>query len=100
MDQKVARSAGIDLVKSINASKARLKEIQVGLVDLDEKLAPGLQDQFGMGPMTVGIILTAYSHQDRVRSEAALQRWPASRRSRRPPAARRATGSTAEATGN
>ena len=64
IDQRVARAEAIDLAKSIKASKARLKEIEAELVDLDEKMAPGLQDQFGMGPVTVGIILAAYSHQD------------------------------------
>ena len=72
VDQKVARAEAIDLAKAVKASKARLKEIEAELVDLDEKLAPGLQDQFGMGPVTVGIILAAYSHQGRVRSEAAF----------------------------
>ena len=55
IDQRVARAEAIDLAKSIKASKARLKEIEAELVDLDEKMAPGLQDQFGMGPVTVGI---------------------------------------------
>lgn len=72
IDQRIARSEAIDLAKSIKAGKARLKEIEAELVDLDEKLAPGLQDQFGMGPVTVGIILAAYSHHGRVRSEAAF----------------------------
>lgn len=39
---------------------------------LDEQLAPGMQDQLGMGPITVGIILAAYSHPSRIRSEAAF----------------------------
>lgn len=72
IEQRIARFEAIDLAKTIQASKARLKEIEADLVDLDEKLAPGLQDQFGMGPVTVGIILAAYSHQGRVRSEAAF----------------------------
>lgn len=55
IDQRVARAEAIDLAKSIKTSKARLKEIEAELVDLDEKMAPGLQDQFGMGPVTVGI---------------------------------------------
>lgn len=72
IDQRIARAEAIDLAKSIKASKARIKEIESELIDLDEKMAPGLQDQFGMGPVTVGIILAAYSHQGRVRSEAAF----------------------------
>lgn len=72
VDQRIARAEAIDLAKSIKVSKTRLKEIETELVDLDEKMAPGLQDQFGMGPVTVGIILAAYSHHGRVRSEAAF----------------------------
>lgn len=102
VDQRVARAEAIDLAKAINASKVRLKEIEVELVDLDEKLAPGLQDQFGMGPVTVGINLAAYSHQCRVRSEAAfaalagVSPLQASSGNTK----RSATSSTAEATGN
>lgn len=72
IDQRIARAEAIDLEKSIKAGKARLKEVEDELVDLDEKMAPGLHDQFGMGPVTAGIILAAYSHHGRVRSEAAF----------------------------
>lgn len=72
VDQRVARVEAIDLAKAVKAGKTRLKEIAVELVDLDEKMAPGMQDQFGMGPVTVEIILAAYSHHGRVRSEAAF----------------------------
>ncbi|MGP5155085.1 IS110 family transposase [Glutamicibacter ardleyensis] len=72
VDQRVARAEAIDLAKAVKASKVRLKEIEVELIDLDEKMAPGLQDQFGMGPVTVGIIVAAYSHHGRLRSEAAF----------------------------
>lgn len=72
VDQRVARAEAIDLAKAIKAGRARLKAIEVELVDLNEKLAPGLQNQFGMGPVTVGIILAAYSHHGRLRSEAAF----------------------------
>ncbi|MBB2997600.1 transposase [Paeniglutamicibacter cryotolerans] len=72
VDQRVARAEAIDLAKAIGAGRSRLKAIEVELVDLDVLLAPGLQDQFGMGPITVGIILAAYSHLGRLRSEAAF----------------------------
>ncbi|MET4003025.1 hypothetical protein ABIB48_001743 [Arthrobacter sp. UYCu511] len=42
IDQRVARAEAIDLAKSNKASKARLKVIEAELVDLDEKMAPGL----------------------------------------------------------
>lgn len=73
VDQRVSRAEAIDLAKAVKASKVRLKEIEVELIGLDEKMTPGLQDQFGsMGPVAVGIILAAYSHHGRLRSEAAF----------------------------
>ena len=49
---------------SIKASKTRLKEIESELVDLDEKLAPGILEKFGMVPVTVGIILARIPNKD------------------------------------
>ena len=37
-----------------------------------EQLAPGLQDYVGIGPMTASVIICAYSHRGRIRSEAAF----------------------------
>lgn len=37
-----------------------------------EQLAPGLQTTPGIGPMTASVIICAYSHRGRVRSEAAF----------------------------
>lgn len=54
-----------------------MKEIREELSAVDEHLAPGIQNQIGLGPITVGIILAAYWHPGRVRSEsefAALAR--------------------------
>ncbi len=42
------------------------------LDQLAEALAPGLQDQPGVGPVTASIIICSYSHHGRVRSEAAF----------------------------
>jgi transposase len=39
---------------------------------LTEQLAPGLQTVPGLGPVTAAIIVCAYSHRGRVRSEAAF----------------------------
>lgn len=39
---------------------------------LDEQLAPGLQQVFGLGPVTSAWILMAYSHPGRIHSEAAF----------------------------
>ena len=42
------------------------------LQDIAEELAPGFQDQPGIGPVTAAIIICAYSHRGRIRSEAAF----------------------------
>lgn len=72
VEERVARVEAIEQAKSLKAYKTRLKEIEAELVDLEEKLTPGMQDQFVMDPVTVGIILAAYSHPGRIRSEAAF----------------------------
>lgn len=65
------------------------------------ELAPGLLDIHGVGPVSAAIVLTAYSHKGRVRSEAAFAALagaaplPASSGN-----TRCATGSTAVATGS
>lgn len=45
---------------------------QPPLRQLTEQLTPGLQDIPGLGPVTAAIIVCAYSHRGRVRSEAAF----------------------------
>lgn len=42
------------------------------LARLTEHLAPGLQEIQGVGPVTGAILITAYSHHGRIRSEAAF----------------------------
>jgi transposase len=49
-----------------------LKENHCQLQQLTEELAPGLQKVSGVGPMTGAILVCAYSHRGRVRSEAAF----------------------------
>lgn len=72
IEQRIARGEAVDLAKAIQRSQNRMKEIREDLSALDEQLAPGMQNQVGMGPITVGIILAAYSHPVRVRSESAF----------------------------
>ena len=72
VEQQVAREEAIDLAKGITAAASRVKLIKARLAELDEQLAPGLQAQPGLGPVTVGIILAAYSHHGRIRTEAAF----------------------------
>lgn len=72
IEQQIAREESINLAKSIIAAEIRLKQLRTRLAELGEQLAPGLRAQPGLGPVTVGIILTAYSHHGRFRSEAAF----------------------------
>jgi transposase len=52
--------------------KAQLEENKRELGLLVHEIAPGLLDVFGVGPVTGAVILGAYSHPGRVRSEAAF----------------------------
>lgn len=72
IEQQIAREEAVDLAKSIIAAEARLKQNRKQLAELGEQLAPGIQALSGVGPVSTGIILTAYSHHGRFRSEAAF----------------------------
>lgn len=49
-----------------------LKDNCRAMSEVDEQLAPELQQVFGLGPVTPEWILMAYFHHGRVRSEAAF----------------------------
>lgn len=72
IEQQITREESINLAKGMIAAEIRLKQLRTLLAELGEQLAPGLQAQPGLRPVTVGIILTAYSHHGRFRSEAAF----------------------------
>ncbi|WPR66139.1 transposase [Glutamicibacter protophormiae] len=72
VEQRIARGEAVELARAIQRSQLRMKEIRKELSVLDEQLAPDFQSQVGMGPITVAIILAAYSHPGRVRSESAF----------------------------
>ena len=72
VEQQIAREEAIELAKHITAAVDRVKQIKSHLAELGEQLAPGLQAQPGLGPVTAGIILASYSHHGRIRSEAAF----------------------------
>ncbi|MBO1741548.1 IS110 family transposase [Leifsonia sp. TF02-11] len=60
------------LAVSVRALSAHLVENQAALAGHVHELAPGLQQLLGVGAVTGAILVTAYSHQGRVRSEAAF----------------------------
>ncbi len=68
----IARSEAKRLAVTIIEQSELLAENRRRLQLLSEQLAPGLQDTPGIGPVTAGILVCAYSHRGRVRSEAAF----------------------------
>lgn len=68
----IARREARRLASAVIEQDALLKQNHRDLHQLAEALAPGLQDQPGVGPVTAAIIICAYSHRGRIRSEAAF----------------------------
>jgi transposase len=60
------------LAASVLELTRQLEDNNAALMKHVQELAPGLQDIHGVGPVTSAIVLTAYSHKGRVRSEAAF----------------------------
>lgn len=71
-EQRIAREEALMLATAICQADKQLKRNKDQLAELGEELAPGLQNQTGIGPVTTGAILVAYSHHGRIRSEAAF----------------------------
>lgn len=69
---RVTRAEARRLATAIIHFTAGTDENQGELAEAVEDMAPGLLDVYGVGPVTAAIILTAYSHHGRVRSEAAF----------------------------
>jgi transposase len=68
----IARHEARRLARSVVEQGELLKQNHRDLHQLAETLAPGLQAQPGVGPVTAAIIICAYSHPGRIRSEAAF----------------------------
>lgn len=68
----VARREARRLARAVIDHSEQLKQNHRELQQLGDELAPGLQEQAGVGPVTAAIIICAYSHRGRVRSEAAF----------------------------
>lgn len=68
----VARREARRLATTVLDQTRLLAENHRQLDELVNEAAPGLQDQPGLGPVTAAIIVCAYSHKGRVRSEAAF----------------------------
>lgn len=68
----IVRREARRLAVTVVEQTALLKDNHRQLGTLTEQLAPGLQAVPGLGPVTAAIIVCAYSHRGRVRSEAAF----------------------------
>lgn len=71
-EQRIAREEARMLATAIRHADKQLKRNKEQMAELGAELAPGLQDHVGIGPVTAGAILVAYSHHGRIRSEAAF----------------------------
>ena len=60
------------LATAVVEQTRQLRHNHTQLAELAERLAPGLQEVPGVGPVTAAILICAYSHHGRVRSEAAF----------------------------
>ncbi|GAA2145835.1 IS110 family transposase [Arthrobacter humicola] len=60
------------LVASVLDLTRQMEDNHAALTSHVNELAPGLLDIHGVGPVSAAIVLTAYSHKGRVRSEAAF----------------------------
>ena len=68
----IARDEARRLARTITEHTALLRHNHAMLGERVEQVAPGLQSVPGMGPVTAAIIVCAYSHHGRIRSEAAF----------------------------
>jgi transposase len=68
----VARREARRLATTVLEQTRLLADNHRQLDELVNETAPGLQDRPGLGPVTAAIIICAYSHKGRVRSEAAF----------------------------
>ncbi|GAA2134822.1 IS110 family transposase [Arthrobacter humicola] len=69
----IAREEAVRLAKRIIALDGELKANQVRLNELiQSSMAAPLLEKTGIGPLTAAVVITAWSHPGRVRSEAAF----------------------------
>lgn len=74
LDRQVARAEATRLAARVLDLDDQLKENHTQLRDLVTEHAPDLLEEPGLGPYTAAVILAAWSHPGRIRSEAAFAR--------------------------
>lgn len=72
VDQQIARQEAARLAAAVKDADRHLRRMKAQLKELVEQLAPGFLTGPGIGPVTAAVILCAYSHHGRIRSEAAF----------------------------
>jgi transposase len=72
VDQQIARQEAARLAAAVGDADRHLRRMKAQLKELVEQLAPGFLIRPGIGPVTAAVILCAYSHHGRIRSEAAF----------------------------
>ncbi|MBT2514679.1 IS110 family transposase [Arthrobacter sp. ISL-30] len=72
VDQQIARQEATRLAAAVKDADRHLRRIKAQLKELVEQLAPGFLTRPGIGPVTAAVILCAYSHHGRIRSESAF----------------------------
>ncbi|OUE05372.1 IS110 family transposase [Clavibacter michiganensis] len=70
--ERIIRAEAIRLASTVIELGRQMRENREALAELVELLAPGLQQIYGVGPVTAAAAIAAYSHPGRVRSEAAF----------------------------
>jgi transposase len=97
---RVARDEARRLARAVMAFTTELETNRAALSEIVHDMAPGLMDLQGLGPVTSAIVLVAYSHHGRIRSQAAFAAIAGVNRSKHLRATPSGTASTATATGN
>ncbi|KAA0973074.1 IS110 family transposase [Paeniglutamicibacter gangotriensis] len=69
---RVARDEARRLARAVIAFNTEMEANRTHLSDIVQDMAPGLMDLQGLGPVTSAVVLVAYSHHGRIRSEAAF----------------------------
>ena len=60
------------MARAVIAFDTAMEADRTQLSDIVQDMAPGLMDLQGLGPVTSAIVLVAYSHHGRIRSESAF----------------------------
>jgi len=68
----ITRGEAVRLAKQINGLDIDLKANQINLTELTSEHTPSLLAMHGVGAVTAAIIMTVWSHPERIRSEAAF----------------------------